>query len=135
MEATLLLADYAVVQDGKLNLMGAGWTVAGHDVPFAVAFIINVPWHEANRQHRWTLQLFDEDMQPVVDDQGHPVKIEATFEVGRPPGVPEGTPLDVLQAINFGGLPLPGERRWDWRLHVDDEQVAQYRFATRPGKP
>ena len=40
------------------------------------------------------------------------------FEVGRPPGLKPGTPLDFPVAVNSTPLPLePG--RYEWRLTID----------------
>lgn len=133
MEATLLLADYAVVQDGKLNMLGAGWTVAGNNAPFAIAVIVHVPWSETNIKHTWQLQLFDEDMNEVVDENGNAAaRLAGEFEAGRPAGLPPGVTVDVLQALNFAPMPLPPGRRWEWRLMVDDVTVANRTFSTRP---
>jgi hypothetical protein len=44
MRATLLLADYAVVANGKLTIVGGGWMITGPDpLPFAIALKLEVP--------------------------------------------------------------------------------------------
>ncbi len=44
MKATFLLADYAKVSDGKLDVLGAAWSVAGPGpVAFFVAGVVQVP--------------------------------------------------------------------------------------------
>ena len=49
MKATLMLADYATVSDGKLSIVGGGWSVTGPEpVPFGIALLIQVPWDQAN---------------------------------------------------------------------------------------
>ena len=53
----------------------------------------------------------DEDADQVVAFGGE-------FEVGRPPGLKPGTPLDFPVAVNSTPLPLePG--RYEWRLTID----------------
>jgi hypothetical protein len=116
----MLLADAAQVAQGKLYILGGGWSVTGPGpVPSAIAIKIDVPWDQANRQHRFEVALFDGDGQPVrVEEQ--PVMIGGQFETGRPPGIPPGTPLDVPLAIALGPLPL-GPGRYEWRCSIDGE--------------
>ena len=48
----MLLCDAAQVSDGKLFILGGGWSMTGPDpVPSAVALKIDVDWHEAGRSH------------------------------------------------------------------------------------
>jgi hypothetical protein len=118
---TLMLADSAQEVGGKLYILGGGWSVTGPVVPpSAVAVKIDVPWDEANRAHSWVLRLIDEDGMPVlVDADGGELRVEGTFEVGRPPGVRPGTPIDVPLAVNFGPLPLRPGTRYVWELSID----------------
>ena len=67
-----------------------------------------------------------------------PVVIEGAFEVGRPPGIKPGVPIDVPLAINVGALPLAPGGRYEWRLSIDGESHEDWRlaFSTRPaGEP
>jgi hypothetical protein len=42
--ATLILADYAQAAEGKLNVIGGGWTVTGPlPAPSAIGLIVDVP--------------------------------------------------------------------------------------------
>lgn len=123
MKVTLLLCDFAQAAEGKLNIIGGGWSVRGPGSPMSVAVRIEVPWTEANRRHTWRLVLRGADGEPVMVETPvgpHPLEIKQTFEVGRPPGLPEGTPLDLNLAINFGGVPLPFQQRFEFRLEIDD---------------
>src|SRR5262249_48223731 len=99
---------------------GGGWSVTGPGpVPSALAIKVEVPWTEANRPHDLVITLLDADGRPVSAD-GAPVEIRGQFEVGRPPGLPAGTPLDTVLALNVGPLRLaPG--RYLWRLAIDGE--------------
>ena len=44
MKVTVMLADYAQGADGKLTIVGGGWSVTGPmPVPFAIAVLFQVP--------------------------------------------------------------------------------------------
>ncbi len=137
-KVTMLLCDAAQVADGKLYVLGAGWSMTGPDpVPSAVALKIDVGWHEAERVHHWELFLEDADGQPVLVDTpegARPVEVRGEFTVGRPVGVPEGSPIDVALAVNLGPLPLPTGSRFNWKLAIDGESHPDWSlaFTTRP---
>ena len=120
MKLTMLLADAAQVAEGKLYILGGGWSMTGPpEVPSAIAIKIEVPWDQANRQHHFLLELFDADGQ-TVKMGNDAVRIQGQFETGRPAGLAPGTPLDVPLAISIGPLSLaPG--RYAWRCSVDGE--------------
>ena len=122
MKATLLLADYAVVSDGKLTIVGGGWSQTGPEPSsFGIALLIQVPWDQANTVHSFSVELLDADGAPVVVDaeEGEEgVAFGGEFEVGRPPGIKPGTPLDFPVAVNSTPLPLEAGR-YEWRLTID----------------
>ena len=122
MKATLLLADYAVVSDGKLTIVGGGWSQTGPDpASFGIALLIQVPWDQANTVHSFSVELLDTDGTPVVvdsEDGEQAVAFGGEFEVGRPPGIKPGTPLDFPVAVNSTPLPLEAGR-YEWRLTID----------------
>jgi hypothetical protein len=131
----MLLADYAQVADGKLTVVGGGWSMIGPEpMPFGIALLVLVPWDQANRKHLMRLELVDSDGAPVLMEAPDGVEVpvvffdDLEFEVGRPAGVKPGTPLDLPLAINSGALPLePG--RYEWRLSIDGESDADWRLA------
>jgi hypothetical protein len=142
--ATVLLADAAEALNGKLYILGGGWSITGPGpVPFAIAIKIEVPWDRANERHTLTLTLLDGDGHQVPVEQApdaapEPLVIRGDFEVGRPVGVPRGTPLDSVFAINFGGgLALPPGARYEWRVEINEETRAEWTvgFTTRPAPP
>lgn len=150
MKVTMLLADYAKVSDGKLDILGGGWSVVAPQVvpggrpqirPTAIALLIQVPWDQANTKHKMKIELLDADGQvptAETDDGEGPVGlIEGEFEVGRPPGLKPGTPIDVTLAIPVPPLQIPPGGRYEWRLHIDDETHEDWTlaFATRPLPP
>ncbi len=122
MEATVMLADWAEAINGKLYIQGGGWSrvpAAGGPIRCALAIKLDVPWSDANTQHQLVIRLVDADGRPVSPSEGQPpVEIEASFEVGRPPGLRQGTALDVALAPNFIGIPLP-VGRYRFTLEVD----------------
>ena len=66
-------------------------------------------------RHTLRLELLDADGNPVTmeteDGEEEPIVFfdDLVFEVGRPPGLKPGTPLDFPVAVNSGPLPLaPG---------------------------
>jgi len=141
MKATLLLADYAQAAEGKLNIIGGGWSVCGpQPTPMAIAIKIEVPWDRTNVKHAIVLELVDADGQlvelPGPEGEGQPVtlRIEGEIEVGRPPGVKPGTPLDAVLAVNIGPVPLPPDSRFAWQLSIGGETDENWRvgFTTRP---
>jgi hypothetical protein len=141
-KVTLLLADYAQVAEGKLNIIGGGWSVTGPaPTPSAVAMKVEVPWDQANNRHAIVLELVDEDGHPVtfpdLTGKPQPVRIEAALEVGRPPGVRPGTPIATPFAVNVGPLPLAPDSRFMWRVTIDGESGEDWQvaFSTRPLPP
>jgi hypothetical protein len=123
MKVTMLLADSAQEVGGKLYVLGGGWSITGVGAPSALAIKFDVPWDRANQRHKIALELQTEDGEPVLipgpDGEQVPLRIEGQLEVGRPPGLRPGTPIDAAMAINIGPLPLEPDHRYAWRLTID----------------
>ena len=140
-KVTMMLADHAQAINGKLYIVGGGWTLTGpQPTPSGIAIKIEVPWNEANRPHVLRLRLCDSGSRPISIQTpvgNSAVELMANFEVGRPPGVPPGTPLDVTLAFNLGPLPLPLGSRLRWVLDIDGntEDYWHEAFSTRPAAP
>ncbi len=140
MRATLMLADSAQAINGKLYLLGGGWSVTGPNAtPMAVAMMIEIPWDETNVQHNYRLILNDADGKNVLlpTKEGEmPLEIARNFEVGRPPGHIPGTPISFVQAVNFGPLPLRHGARYMWELSINGEVNPEWSrgFSVRPPK-
>ena len=117
----MLLCDAAQVADGKLYILGGGWSMTGPDpVPSAVALKIEVDWHEAGVGHHWELFLEDADGRPVMVDTpegSQPVEVRGEFTVAQPPGDPRGVP----DRRGAGGQPRadPARARDPLRLAPD----------------
>src|SRR5256885_4908884 len=123
MRVTMLLCDAAQVADGKLFVLGGGWSITGPAMgPSAIALKLEVPWDQTNVQHHWELYLVDGDGRPLTietDTGQQAIEVRGDFEVGRPPGLPIGAPLDVPIAVNLPPLPVHGGERYEWRLTLD----------------
>ena len=122
MRTTLLIADYARVADGKLDVIGGGWSIMTAKGPFGffVAALFQIPWDQTNAKHTFKLELLDADGQGVPIPSGETVRAEGEFEVGRPAGLRPGTPVDAPLVVPFGPLELE-EGRYELRLTIDDE--------------
>ena len=134
----MLLVTSAQVADGKLFVLGGGWSLTGPDpMPSAIAMKIDVGWHEADQAHHWELFLEDADGGPVMvdtPDGAQPVEVRGEFTVARPRHRARGTPIDVALAVNLGPLPLLPGNRFTWRLSIDGESDETWglAFTTRP---
>jgi len=138
MNVTMLIADSAQVADGKLYILGGGWSVTGPEpVPSAVAIKVSVDWHEFNDEHHWELFLEDADgklVQFETPEGMQSIEVRGDFSATAPAGVPVGTPVDVPVAVNFGPIPLQPGARFTWRMVIDGESLpgATVSFTTRP---
>ena len=138
MNVTMLLADSAQVADGKLYILGGGWSVTGPDpTPSAVAVKVGVDEHEFNENHHWELFLEDADGQLVqfeTPEGTQTIEVRGDFSAASPAGVPPGTPVDVPIAVNFGPIPLGPASRFTWCMVIDGESLpgGTVSFSTRP---
>src|SRR5687767_9112516 len=97
----LLLANHAEAINNMLYVAGGGWTDhwRGPQGPnptvshLGVAVSVRVGWMETNRQYPLKIAIESED--------GHPIaNMESTIEMGRPAGMPEGSDLRSVMAVN-----------------------------------
>ena len=102
---TLLLANHAEAHNGLLYAQGAGWVHHWRGPQqdgqpprishFGVAATLLVPWGDTNRQLPLWIEI-------VPEDGGEPiVRIDGSYEVGRPPGTPPGSDQRSVLAVNF----------------------------------
>jgi hypothetical protein len=138
MNVTMLLADSAQVADGKLYILGGGWTLTGpQPTPAGIAIKLEVVAAEFDRNHHWELFLEDADGQLVmVDTPDGPqaIEVRGDFTATQPLDAMPGTPVVIPIAINFGPLPLSPGGRFTWRLVIDGESMegSTVSFSTRP---
>ena len=122
MKVTLLIADFARVANGKLDVIGGGWSMMNAQGPFGffVAALFQIPWDQTNTKHKFRLELLDADGGGVPAQDGETIRAEGEFEAGRPAGLRAGTPVDAPLVVPFGPLVLD-EGRYEIRLTIDDE--------------
>lgn len=138
MEATMMLCDHAEAINGKLYIMGGGWSFCPPGRRnMALALKVLVPWDQANVKHQLRIKLLDDDGKVVkLGDPPKEVVHEGQFEVGRPPNIKPGTPLDLVLAMGFVNMPLEPEKSYRWQLEIDDLPVQDVSFQTRrPKRP
>ncbi len=137
-QVLMMLADSAQIADGKLYILGGGWSVIGPDpAPSAIVIKLNVDRHEVERVHHWELVLEDADGRPVtLGDDLQPVEIRGEFSVGSPDGVLDGAPVDFPIALGIPPLDLAKASRFQWRLFIDGETLpgATVAFSTRAAR-
>lgn len=139
MNAIVLVADAAQVSiDGKLSMLGAGWKMTSSPTaPSAIAAIFTLTWDDANRKHNFVLELLTSDGKPVTVETPNgvePIRIEQTFEIGRPPGVKPGTDFNFPFAASIGPLKLDPDSVFEWRLTFNGVTKPEWTatFQTRP---
>lgn len=141
MRVTLILCDSCEAADGKLFMLGGGWSITGPGpITMGLAIKIDVPWDQANEKHQLKIALVSADGEPVQVEGPfgqQPVEIVGEFEVGRPAGLRPGTPIDYVLAINMGALQVPPDGRYEWRMSIDGHEDEDWRvsFSTRPVFP
>jgi hypothetical protein len=121
MRVTMMLADAAQEVNGKLYVLGGGWSVTGPDLPpMAIAIKLDVPWSAANEEHQFTLELIDQDGHAVPAGDSGGVRAEGSFEVGRPVGLLAGSDIDFAFVVTIPPFPVAAGR-YLWRLTIDGE--------------
>jgi hypothetical protein len=138
-EITALLCDAAQEVGGKLYMLGAGWSrvIATGPLSMTLAIRLGIPWHAANQLIDFRIELKDSDRKPVVTDGQPAAKIEGRMEVGRPPGLRQGTVLDSSFVVPIQGLELqPGVYQWDLSFKDADQQesIRSLPFEVLPAK-
>lgn len=140
MKATLILGDYARVSEGKLDVIGGGWTVAGPGpITAGVGVIVEIPWDQRSGSHALRLRLTDADGRLVQiqqpDGSVQAIEIATEFQFESVQEHVEGAPLPFALAVNVPNLPLPGGQRFEWWLEVDGQTNVAWKaaFSTRQG--
>lgn len=118
-QATVLLCDAAESVNGKLYILGAGWSQMLADSPtnMSLAVKLLIPWNRANETLTLRASLVDEDSDEPVDLGGGPLMAEGNLEMGRPAGLRRGTPLDASFVLNFPGVSL-SQGGYVWKVEV-----------------
>ena len=132
----LILADSAEVVGNKLYLLGGGWDRLTVNTGFpidqrcAIAVSVRVPWNETNQKHVFEVEVMSED--PQTEEPKSLVKVNGQFEVGRPPGIPQGQEQRIQLAINMGlRLETPGTKVIIAR--IEGQEMRRVHFNVIPG--
>jgi hypothetical protein len=129
--ATLLLCDAVQFIDGKLYVLGWGWSYTLPGRPQALGVKIDIGWTELGAEHHVELHLEDEDGQPVFvdgpDGTRQAIEIRHDIHVPRLPEIAEGASVSVPLGHSIGALPLEPGRRYSWRLTIDGESDENWR--------
>ena len=132
----LILADSAEVVGNKLYLLGGGWDRLTVNTEFpieqrcAIALSVRVPWNETNQKHVFEVEVTSED--PNTEQPKSLVKVGGQFEVGRPPGIPQGQEQRIQLAINMSlRLETPGTKIIVAR--IEGQEMRRVHFNVMPG--
>jgi hypothetical protein len=132
MNARMLLADFAQVAEGKLIIVGGGWTQRTTEpAPSAIAGVIEVDWSSHTREHHIIFELLDEDGFPVIAPDGTPLRIEVQLVVDSTDSEVPGADTVIPLALNLSPLPLEAGHSYEWRLALDGQAVEGGRLPFR----
>lgn len=133
----MLLCDAAQAVGGKLYIIGGGWSMLAKVQPranMALAVKLSVPWSRANERIHIDARLITDQGEEVAQEGDQPVRAEGDLELGRPPGLRHGTPLDATFVLNFEGLDLDvGGYVWELRLSGDVAARVPFQVVQPPG--
>ncbi len=136
MDVTTILCDAVQVADGKLYVLGGGWThtfTPNMPMQLGLGVVIAVPWNRTNERHVVEAVLVTADGQQVEID-GNPVIAGGELEVGRPPGIRAGSQLNTALPFSFNGLVLDiGDYVWELRINGNTETRTPFRVDNMPG--
>lgn len=129
----LLLADHAEAVNGKLYMTGGGWNVLRlpelpHEWAFHIALGIDIAWHETNATHELRVGIHDPD--GIELGEG----LAASFETGRPPGMPAGQEQRLVMSIGASAS-FNASGPHAAVVQVDGEEIGRARFYLMEGTP
>lgn len=135
MEIDALLADYAVVTEGKLYLSGGGITGAmtapfpPHVISLYMGVVLSVPYTATNQEHTVSVRLLNQDGEsarawiPGAPDEQPPLESSLSLNVGRPPQLVAGAAQSVPLAFGFNNLPLEQPGQYHFSVMVDGTEL------------
>ena len=132
----LILADSAQVLGNKLYLLGGGWDLLTVNREFpvdqrcAVALSVRVPWNETNQKHTFELEVAGEE--PATEGPKSLLKVGGQFEVGRPPGIPQGQEQRIQFAMDMN-LRLEGPGTKVVVARIEGQEMRRIHFNVVPG--
>jgi hypothetical protein len=132
----VVIANHAEAINGLLYLQGAGWTDIQQPVGangqlgivhFGMAVSILVGWNETNRRFPLKLVVVHEDGAELAPP------VYAQIEAGRPPGLPEGSDIRSVIALNAEAQ-FQRLGRYEFRVELGDE-VRRTAFRVKSALP
>jgi hypothetical protein len=125
----LITADAASISEGKINMLGAGWTrVSAGLANFCVVVRLDIPWSMTNTEIDWSLDLTDEDGRIYEPNEvSGRLHLEGQVQVERPADMTHGASLEAPLVIPFIQLPLR-QGALEWRFQIANT-VATYPFS------
>ncbi|MBT1611874.1 DUF6941 family protein [Curtobacterium poinsettiae] len=146
MEIDAMLADHAMVAEGKLFLNGAGVTdiMSSPQSPFPIGIhlglVLQVPYTATNQQLTIRVRLLDADEQPVRlfapgQDPATLPEIEFVNQltVGRPPWLVHGDAQAVSLAFGVN-VPLEKDGSYHFSIEVDGTEESRQPFRVHRGQ-
>ena len=136
MKATLLLADYAELSNGKLGVLGGGltWFFAQSAVPLSVAVLLDADANEGGAKYDVRLRIVNLGGEPMgfIGDDGKPYRYEIDDIIEWPKKDANiENDLDFIWVGRFFGINLDeGIHRLEFV--VKEEVVGSQDFAVRP---
>jgi len=117
----LILADAVQAVNGKLYMLGGGWTTLHAPAiptthPLGIALGFRVPWQETNQVHQLEIKMMDADGAPVIPP------IQAKLEMGRPPGLRPGAEQSAVIAVN-AAIKFARAGRYEMQAAVEGQTV------------
>jgi len=147
MRVNWMLADYAMMHQGRLFITGAGIdiitakpSVDGYIINFGIGLTIIVPWDAMNQEHNMLISITDADGKIVPLGQpppGSPAaaedsgKVTGTFLAQRGPSMISGDDGTMPFALQFLGLQVPRLGPYKLRLEIDGTELVSARFRVQ----
>jgi hypothetical protein len=121
-------ADHAVVADGKIFVNGGAWTQLNFPtypqvVPgVTLVAVLEVPFHEYQRDHKLSLGMVDADENPVQ------LHVDGEFRVGADVSLQYGEPTLMPIAITIHNLTVERPGYYAFTLAIDGNEYDRYRI-------
>lgn len=132
----MLLCDAAHAVGGKLYVLGGGWSMLQKIQPrsnMSLAVKLSVPWSRTNERIHIEGVLITDQGEEVTQEDGQAIRAECDMELGRPPGLRPGTPLDATFVLDFQALDL-SVGGYVWELRLGGRTVSRIPFQViQPG--
>jgi hypothetical protein len=146
MEVDAVIADSAVLAEGKLYIQGGGWdTIGSAAFPFkqsriGIGVLLRIPWTRTNEMHSFSLRIVDQDENkitlgdapPGVDTPDGKIReILGQFNLGRPPFLSAGDSQMVPLAMNLDGIEFSRPDTYSVVIAIDGEDKRRMPIRVR----